>query len=161
MGGSGQGSIYPIELITEIFRGIKDTADAEDPERSPDLPKDVIAAMNVASSLHDLAPGPVLAAIRNAEPTRPTKAKLTKIRMNDGTIRDLDINTNFKETYRDEYTKQDLPHSHLMDAIHDELSYFNDKVWVGGGGTIGRSTQRSTRETNWCSLGVVQQERQF
>ena len=36
----------------------------------------------------------------------------------------------FKDSYRDEYTNELLPMEHVKKAIHDELLYFCDSVWV-------------------------------
>ena len=41
------------------------------------------------------------------------------------------MNNHFKPTYRDEYTNEQLSEEHIRDAIHDEIDYFNDHVWVG------------------------------
>ena len=37
----------------------------------------------------------------------------------------------FKDRYCDEYTMEPLPQEQIRDAIVDELSYFNDNVWLG------------------------------
>ena len=37
----------------------------------------------------------------------------------------------FKEQYRDEYTNDPLPEPQVHDAIKDELQYFNEHVWLG------------------------------
>ena len=96
----------------------------------PDLSSDVSAATHAADTLHDLAPDPVRAATKYAEPSEPTKARLSEFRMSDGGICELDLSKNVKDAYRDEYTQRHLAHSHLMDAIHDELSHVNGQVWV-------------------------------
>ena len=37
----------------------------------------------------------------------------------------------FKDSYRDEYTNEELPMGHVRVAMKEELDYFCDKVWVG------------------------------
>ena len=37
----------------------------------------------------------------------------------------------FKNSYRDEYTNEELPMGHVRPAIAEELEYFCDRVWVG------------------------------
>ena len=36
---------------------------------------------------------------------------------------------NFKDVYRDEYTNEVLPHALVVEAIREELNYFNNTVW--------------------------------
>ena len=36
----------------------------------------------------------------------------------------------FKDSYIDEYTREILPRRHIEDAVHNELSYFNNHVWT-------------------------------
>lgn len=44
---------------------------------------------------------------------------------------DLDLEKNFKDGYKDEYTNEWLPTEGTKDAMYDELSYFCDKVFIG------------------------------
>lgn len=37
---------------------------------------------------------------------------------------------NFKERYLDEYTREELPHHLVREAMIEELTYFNDNVWT-------------------------------
>ena len=38
----------------------------------------------------------------------------------------------FRDSYADEYTREPMPHAHVKDAIVDEMSFFNEHVWLGG-----------------------------
>ena len=38
---------------------------------------------------------------------------------------------NFRDTYKGEYTQEELPTAQTREAIVDELTYFNSGVWVG------------------------------
>ena len=40
------------------------------------------------------------------------------------------IDWRFRELYKEEYTTEPLPDAHIREAIIDELSYFNDNVWL-------------------------------
>ena len=56
--------------------------------------------------------------------------RLTTVRFHDGTTKTICLDEHFKDSYRDEYTGQALPRRLIEDAVHDELSYFNDHVWT-------------------------------
>ena len=40
------------------------------------------------------------------------------------------VSLKFKDSYKDEYTSKYLPIGHVRRAMHEELEYFRDKVWV-------------------------------
>ena len=50
--------------------------------------------------------------------------------MNGKTV-SLDLEQNFKDSYKDEYTTEVLPKEETKSAMYDELSYFCDKVFRG------------------------------
>ena len=52
-----------------------------------------------------------------------------KFKMVDGSTRN--VNFEFKDSYKDEYTGEELPRAQVQEAIVDELSYFDDIVWKG------------------------------
>ena len=120
-----------MDLLTEILRGMRDTADFEEQDPDDVIPADVAQLMAHAGSMQDIPCDKVLAAIQEADRDQRTSSRTTKFRHSDGRIQSIDLNKNFKESYRDEYTSEILPHSLLKDAMLDELKYFNDKVWVG------------------------------
>ena len=45
--------------------------------------------------------------------------------------RTLPVSWSFKSNDLDEYTMEPLPQRHIEEAIIDELSYFNEHVWLG------------------------------
>ena len=123
-GRAAEAAFYPLGLITEILRGMRDTQDAAD-RHEPDLPID---SQHLSASLfHDLSPGVNVVARQFA--SRPPRK--TVFKMADGSKKHIDLSANFKETYRDEYTQELIPQSWVEDAILDEVSYFNEKVWLG------------------------------
>ena len=56
-----------------------------------------------------------------------------KIKLNylDGTCKNVDLNQNFRDVYKDEYTTEQLPREQTKEAIHDELAYFCEHVFRG------------------------------
>ena len=51
--------------------------------------------------------------------------------MVDGSQKKIDMSSDFRESYRDEYAQELIPQSWVQEAILDEVSYFNEKVWLG------------------------------
>ena len=108
---------YPKELILEMLRGIRDTEDAE-ALRQPELPADLVAAVQHAGQLKDVPAGlPVRLEAQEL------KQRLDKLHFpatfSDGTV--VDSVPQFKDSYKDEYTGEILPHEHICTAIGDEL----------------------------------------
>ena len=124
MGGrAAEAAFYSIQLITEILKGIKDTADAE---------QDLLDAKRTTSEALMAA---VIAHPPGTDASQPPPAtsskRTTKFRYADGTSVNIDLSGHFRDAYRDEYTNEPLSATHIADAIYDELDYFNDNVWVG------------------------------
>ena len=51
--------------------------------------------------------------------------------MDDGKTHNVHIRQYMKSQYRDEYTNELLPSEWVHAAMHDELSFLNEKVWHG------------------------------
>lgn len=77
-GRASQASFYPLPLITEILRGIRDTYDFEHPD-SDEHNSRVQMAMNSAGLLHDQQPS-VLAALQEETLARPNSRRTTTFR---------------------------------------------------------------------------------
>ena len=119
---------YSIELITEILRGMRDTADHE--EECGDAPEaELEQAMITAGLLHDVRYSSLVADYR-AEDLKADTKKL-QVRFKHRTGRVDPVNLAFKESYKDEYTNEELPMGHVRLARQEELEYFCDNVWVG------------------------------
>ena len=117
---------YSIELITEILRGIRDTADAEE-KWGDECHEELSIAMIKAGLLHDVKTINVASAYAAEDKMAETKNLTVQLKHADG--RTEPTNLVFKDVYRDEYTHEDLPIEHVKVAMHDELTYFCDKVW--------------------------------
>ena len=119
---------YPIELITEILRGIRDTADHEE-EWGDECVSSLDAKVMSAALLHDMSCSSLVAAYRAKDLEESTANLSVRFKHHNGRIED--VNLSFKETYKDEYTCEELPIGHVRTAMQEELAYFCDKVWVG------------------------------
>ena len=117
---------YSLELITEILRGIRDTADAEE-KWGDEVNEDVASAMSAAGLFHDVKTVGVAAALKSEDKVLATENLTVKIKYANGTSGTTTLV--FKESYKDEYTREELPLGHVRAAMHDELLYFCDKVW--------------------------------
>ena len=117
---------YSVELITEILRGIRDTADFEEEWGDSNEP-DLDQAMLSAGLLHDVKYSSLAAAYR-AEDAKPETENLSvKCKYRSGKV--ATTNLTFKQSYKDEYTNEELPMGDVRLAMLDELDYFCDKVW--------------------------------
>ena len=118
---------YPIELITEILRGMRDTADFEE-EWGDEVEADLDHAMLNAGLLHDVKFTSLVSAYRAKDLKEETKRLSVKFKHKGGKVEHTDLI--FKEVYKDEYTLEELPMGHVRLAMQEELEYFCDKVWV-------------------------------
>lgn len=118
---------YSIELVTEILRGIRDTADAEE-KWGDECSEELSSKMKVVGSMHDAHNVSVAAAYRAEDMNASTERLTVKVKYADGRVGSTDLV--FKDSYKDEYTNEQLPMGHVKKAMHDELLYFCDSVWV-------------------------------
>ena len=119
---------YSLALVTDILRGIRDTADHE--EEWGDAPSnELTTAMLSAGLMHD-AKFSSLAAAYRAEDARMDAGNLM-VKFNDHNGRLNPTKLMFKDMYKDEYTNEALPMEHVREAMKEELEYLCDKVWVG------------------------------
>ena len=119
---------YSLELISEILRGIRDTADHEE-DWDDSLGKDVENATKVAGCFHDVKDINLGAVYKAEDAMAKTENLSVKFKHDKGRseVRKLE----FKERYKDEYTGEDLPMGYVREAMREELDYFCDRVWVG------------------------------
>ena len=116
-GRAASAALYPEDLILEILRGMRDTADAES-ESQPDPPSEFSKATAAAGLFHDLPAG-IAASLRQQDLDDHPKTRWTKFRMQDGSSRDIPLHEHFKQAYRDEYTNELLPRSLVESAIEE------------------------------------------
>ena len=109
---------YPIELITEILRGMRDTADFEE-EWGDETESSINQAMLSSSLLHDVKFTSLAAAYRAKDLEEETKALSVKFKFKKGKVERT--NLVFKQSYKDEYTLEELPKGHVRMAMHEEL----------------------------------------
>ena len=117
---------YSVELITEIIRGIRDTADFEE-EWGDALEPDLDKAMLCAGLLHDAKYSSLAAAYRAQDAKEEIANMKVRCKHRSGKIETT--NLTFKQSYKDEYTNEELPIGDVRTAMLDELEYFCDKVW--------------------------------
>ena len=119
---------YPLELITGILRGIRDTADHEE-EWGDECVSSLDATVMSAALLHNVRASSLVAAYRAQDLKEETEPLSVKFKHNSGRIES--VNLRFKDAYKDEYTSEQLPMGHVRLAMQQVLAYFCNKVWVG------------------------------
>ena len=130
MGGrAANAAFYPPELINEILRGMRDTADAEHEEK--EFSDDMEVATLKAAALHDVPSTSIAAAYREADLEQESAQKTVTFKYLDGRSTRIHLDKHYKDMYKDEYTNEALPRGDTKAAIHDELTYFCEQVFRG------------------------------
>ena len=130
-GRASQAAFYPLPLVMEILRGIRDTADREAKEETNDENSVLLQPLStgLAPRMGELS----MVALASKEEIDATNAKARSwIPVKDDVANGLDVSfaeSSFKTRYLDEYTREELPLHLVKAAMIDELSYFNDHVW--------------------------------
>ena len=96
---------YFIELVTEIIRGVRDTADAED-KWGHECSDEISQKLRSAGVLHDVTNASVAAAYRAEDMESFTEQLTVKLKYADGRTGSTDLV--FKYSYRDEHTNEQL-----------------------------------------------------
>ena len=100
MGGRAKdAAYYSPELITEILRGMRDTADVAYREESASSVLDLDTKK--AGYLHDQPAFSIAAAYKNADLSQANAQRRVKFHYLDGRITSLDLEPHFKELYKD------------------------------------------------------------
>ena len=76
---------YSIELVTEILRGVRDTADAEE-KWGDECSEELIASMRTAGVMHDVHDVSVAAAYRAEDLDAATEKLTVKLKYADGRV---------------------------------------------------------------------------
>ena len=130
MGGrAANAAFYPPKLISNILRGMRDTADAEEVDEVEDVV--MRAAMNSAGCLHDVPACSIKAAYQSADLNHKNTQRKVKFIFLNGYTKIVDLDPNFRDVYKDEYTTEQLPREQTKAAMYDELAYFCDHVFRG------------------------------
>ena len=111
MGGPA-AAYYPAKLISQILRGMRDTADAEykEQEWSADMGK----AMASAAMVHDQPPMALMAAYKESDLAHSNAQRKVLFKYQDGREVSLSLDNHFKPQYKDEYTNN---HTKRHDVI--------------------------------------------
>ena len=119
-------ALYPLPLIVEILRGMRDEADHRHHAYDHDE-----MALNMVSAIHSAmpTPPPTHKSTYAAETLHDqNKKKTSTAHYMDGSTKQIHFN-NFKPAYKDEYTQETLDENLTHAAIIDEMQYVNDRVW--------------------------------
>ena len=128
-GRAAAAAYYPPKLISQILRGMRDTADAEHAES--DWTPEMGIAMVHAAMHHDQPATSLVAAYRASDLAHANAQRKVTLKYMDGREVSLSLDSNFKPQYRDAYTNEMLPYEAAKDAMLDELSYFCSVVFQG------------------------------
>ena len=128
-GRATAAAYYPPKLISQILRGMRDTADAEHAES--DWTPEMGIAMVHAAMHHDQPATSLVAAYRESDLAHANAQRKVTFKYMDGREVSLSLDSNFKPQYKDEYTNEMLPYEAAKDAMLDELSYFCSVVFQG------------------------------
>ena len=112
-----------------MLRGIRDTCDAEyrEPPVEEELP-DVLQQVVSAGEFHDLD-ATVFANLEGQ--TVQSKVDRSAIKFKYVSGESVNLQPKFKESYKDEYTGEILPHPQICDAMVDEMRYVCEHVLEG------------------------------
>ena len=116
---------YPLDLISEILRGMKDTADFEE-EWGDETEKDLENAMMMNNLFHDSKYSSLVAAYRAQDLKEETERLSVKLKHKGGQVEPRQLV--FKDAYKDEYTSEELPMGHDRLAMQEDFDYFCDEV---------------------------------
>ena len=116
-GRAADAAFYPPDLVTNILRGMRGTADAESVPEDTFDPK-IQPAMATAALFHDVPAG--IRATIDADDISHKK-RFTGCRMSDGSSHKVPLHKHVREQYRNESTGEPLPRARVEEAIHEEL----------------------------------------
>ena len=110
-----------------MLRGIRDTADTQE-TWGDECPQELISPLKSVEMFQDVQNVSVAAAYKSEDMIATTDKLTVKLKYADGRTGTTDLV--FKDSYRDEYTNEQLPLGHVRQTMHDELMYFRDHVWI-------------------------------
>ena len=108
MGGrAAHAAYYPPMLITNILRGMRDTADAEHQDIDQDV--EMTVAMAHAGALHDVQATSLNAAYREDDLNHENAKRTVNFKFLNGYSKTINLDGNFKDKCKDECTMEQLP----------------------------------------------------
>ena len=133
-GRAAAAAFYPVPLLIEILRGIRDTTDSEAQRNiEKEEQSSHIGTVLADRVIPESNPACVAGVISKEEIEAQNNKAHSSIPVKRNPKEQVSINFNdchFKGKYLDEYTREELPRHLVKAAIIEELSYFNDNVWV-------------------------------
>ena len=126
-----QAAFYPEDLVLAILRGIRDTEDAKDERKHEYDSMDIEPLMAIASKCSEVRAPTVVESCNEQDLRLSLATKTVPFKYDDGRTVQLKIAGNYKDIYKDEYTGEALPTTHIHEAIINELVYLNQHVWEG------------------------------
>ena len=121
-------AFYPAKLRLAVLRGMRDTADFDAPK---DYDEEVeratqVAGVSVCGIQHSVVDQ---VKAQHSAQNKPAIKAIFKFRAGGQT--EVDLTRNMKDRYLDEYTREPIPIDLLRTAMHDEVAWLNEHVWVG------------------------------
>ena len=102
--------------MTEILRGIRDTADAQQ-KWGDECSEELSSKMRSIGSMHDVQDVSVAAAYRAGDENSSTEQLTVKVKYADGRVGTTELV--LKDSYKDEHTNEQLPLGHVRRAMHN------------------------------------------
>ena len=128
MGGrAAAAAYYPNELVLNILRGMRDTADLAW-RSSHEEDASVMEATAMAGALRNEPTFNLAAAMKDEAVRDAVKKFELTVKFADGSQRTVNPDGHVKDRYLDEYTNEVLPHGHAQAGIVNELQYLLDQV---------------------------------
>ena len=134
LGGRAQrAELYPDELIVEILKGMRDHADQDllrlDEENSIMQATMLNSGFSNTNSTADLYKPSIDLDIQRLGIVNAISNNSLQLTFTDGTTKTHNVGQHFKETYLDEYTREELPRDLIQKAMIDEMDYVCSIVW--------------------------------
>ena len=137
-GKTRAAEIYHPALVLEILRGMRDTADRDPgimPADSADVAMetsgDNVSNLSVKNSSFNSVEFDKTWAFEFKDRDVAAATQSTKSEFTMASGKKIPIAWDFKSTYKDEDTSEELPETQIRAAIADELQCFNSHVWEG------------------------------
>ena len=127
-GRAAKAAFYPVQLIEQILRGIRDTSDAEQREAEDIEGAQLVQALSRAGTLQD-TPADLQARLHEQSLGDKLDHAKVKFKYLDG--RSTHLSMKWKDAYKDEYTGDVLPHNNIREAMFDDIAYLCDEVLEG------------------------------
>ena len=136
-GRASHAAFYPLPLLQAILEGMNDTEQASQSVATMvESEYDVSLSMSLCSAVSSLEPE-----------SQEMVGSIPK--ESGGSVQIKYEMKNFRQVYLDEYTREEIPHHLVQQAIVEELNYFNDRVWELSDKTALSYPQSKTIRTRW------------